>query len=49
MEKLPEKYWNKINKLLVGFGQTICKPVSPYCSKCPVENLCKKKNIKTFR
>ena len=49
MKKLPEKYWNKINKLLVGFGQTICKPVSPYCSKCPVKKFCQKVGIKNSR
>ncbi len=49
MKKLPEKYWNKINKLLVGFGQTICKPVSPYCSKCPVEKFCEKVDVKKYR
>jgi endonuclease-3 len=49
MEKLPQEYWNKINKILVGFGQTICKPVSPVCSKCPVENFCKKVSVKKFR
>jgi endonuclease III len=25
----PEKLWNKINKTLVGFGQTTCKPINP--------------------
>lgn len=39
-EKLPHKYWRSFNELLVGFGQTICKPISPLCSQCPVEKQC---------
>ncbi len=41
-KKLPRKYWIKINTLLVRFGQRICQPLSPFCSKCPVENFCEK-------
>ena len=38
--KLPRKYWQRINELLVGFGQTICKPLSPLCSQCLVDKHC---------
>jgi endonuclease III len=37
---LPRRYWIEYNSLLVAFGQTICQPVSPWCSRCPVSNLC---------
>ncbi len=37
---LPRRYWIEYNGLLVAFGQTICQPVSPWCSRCPVEHLC---------
>ncbi len=37
---LPRRYWIEYNSLLVAFGQTICQPVSPWCSRCPVEHLC---------
>jgi len=46
---LPKKYWNDFNYLFVKFGQTICVPVSPYCSKCPIEKNCKKINVKKSR
>lgn len=49
MEKVPKQYWNKVNKLLVAFGQTICKPVSPLCSKCKIEKICKKFNVYKHR
>ncbi|HIE59759.1 MAG TPA: endonuclease III [Persephonella sp.] len=49
MEKVPKEYWNKINKLFVAFGQTICKPISPICSKCPVENYCEKIGVDKHR
>ncbi|HDP74038.1 MAG TPA: endonuclease III [Candidatus Woesearchaeota archaeon] len=46
---LPRKYWIEYNKLLVAFGQNICVPVSPFCSKCPIESLCPKTNVKKSR
>ncbi|MFZ0890431.1 MAG: endonuclease III [Candidatus Binataceae bacterium] len=39
---LPRRYWIEYNGLLVAFGQTICRPVSPWCSRCPVERRCPK-------
>ncbi len=49
IEKVPKEYWNKINENLVAFGQTICKPVTPLCSKCPVNNFCPKINVERKR
>lgn len=46
---LPEKYWDDFNDLLVTFGQKICVPISPFCSKCPIEKYCKKINVKRNR
>jgi endonuclease-3 len=39
---LPKEYWgqNGVNKLLVGFGQTVCLPVGPKCAQCKVNDLC---------
>ncbi len=42
---LPQKYWREINDYLVSYGQTICKPVSPFCSKCELNNICPKVNV----
>ncbi len=39
-EKLPERHWIEYNFLMVAFGQTVCKPVSPMCGQCPVGGLC---------
>jgi endonuclease III len=39
-EVLPRRYWIEYNSLLVAFGQTICQPVSPWCTQCPVSHLC---------
>lgn len=47
--KLPKKYWQRINELLVGFGQTICKPLSPYCSQCPVDKYCPRVGVEKYR
>jgi endonuclease-3 len=38
--KLPRKHWIRYNELLVAFGQVICRPVSPFCSQCPVAPMC---------
>jgi endonuclease III len=38
--KLPPKYWITYNDLLVPFGQNICQPVSPYCSRCKLIKYC---------
>ena len=37
---LPQKYWICYNDILVGFGQNLCKPISPHCSICPILKLC---------
>jgi endonuclease-3 len=37
---LPRRYWIGYNALLVAFGQTLCQPVSPWCSRCPVSQFC---------
>ena len=46
---LPQKYWRKINDYLVSYGQTICKPISPFCSKCKLNEICPKINVKKIR
>jgi len=35
---LPKKYWKEFNGLFVLFGKSICLPISPKCSKCPIES-----------
>jgi len=39
-KKLPQKYWIDYNSLLVSFGQHLCRPISPFCSRCPIEKYC---------
>ena len=29
-----------LNRLLVAFGQVICKPIKPECGRCPVTSFC---------
>lgn len=38
--KLPKQYWITFNDLLVPYGQNLCQPVSPFCSKCKLIELC---------
>ncbi|MCB4204368.1 endonuclease III [Deferribacterales bacterium Es71-Z0220] len=46
---IPDKYWIKLNKILVVYGQKICKPISPLCSSCFIDKYCDKINIKNER
>lgn len=48
-EKLPPKYWIVYNDLMVAFGQNLCKPISPFCSKCPLNHLCNRVGVKRSR
>jgi endonuclease-3 len=49
MKVLPKKFWAIYNRLIVPFGQNICKPVSPHCSKCPLNDICPKIGVKHHR
>lgn len=46
---LPKRYWIGYNDLLVAFGQNLCVPVSPFCSRCPFSAICPKRGVKTSR
>lgn len=48
-EILPKKHWIEYNDLLVTYGQNLCKPVSPFCSKCKIEKFCRKVGVKNQR
>ncbi len=39
-QKLPKQYWNRINSILVAFGQGVCKPLRPHCDRCVIATLC---------
>ncbi len=46
---LPRRYWIEFNDLLVTYGQNVCKPVSPFCSRCPLDDKCEKIGVKRSR
>lgn len=48
-KRLPRRYWKTYNDILVTFGQNLCMPVSPWCSRCPVERYCEKVGLKRSR
>ena len=48
-EILPKRFWKGYNDLLVSFGQNLCKPVSPFCGSCPIEDQCPKIGVNRFR
>lgn len=40
MEILPSRLWGPINGSMVEFGKAICKPRTPLCSLCPINQSC---------
>lgn len=48
-EKLPPEYWLRINDLLVAFGQNVCRPMSPLCSRCPLGEMCPRIGVERYR
>ncbi len=48
-EKLPSEYWIRYNDLLVMYGQNLCKPVSPFCSRCRLSSFCDRIDVGKHR
>ena len=40
MKLIPKPYWRDLNDIFVTFGQHVCVPVSPFCSKCVISKYC---------
>jgi endonuclease-3 len=47
--KLPASYWMTFNDLLVPYGQNLCQPVSPFCSKCKLRDCCDRVGVTQSR
>jgi endonuclease-3 len=47
--KLPRRYWITYNDLLVPYGQNLCQPVSPYCSRCKLTAYCDRVGVTKSR
>jgi endonuclease-3 len=46
---LPRRHWIGINDTMVSFGQTVCVPVSPRCSVCPLSPDCPRHGVARHR
>lgn len=46
---LPKPYWIIFNDLLVPYGQNLCQPVSPFCSKCKLIEYCDRVGVTRSR
>lgn len=42
---MPRRFWIPLNELLVSYGQCICTPISPFCSRCPVIDRCERRAV----
>jgi len=47
MQKLPKKYWIRINQQLISHGRAVCKSQKPRCGTCALISLCPFGKIKT--
>ena len=47
--RLPKRYWITFNDLLVPYGQNLCQPVSPFCSRCKLIDMCDRVGITKSR
>ena len=47
--RLPTRHWIGLNDLLVAFGQNLCHPTSPHCSRCPVAHACHRVGVRRHR
>jgi endonuclease-3 len=36
----PRSKWMQVNQILVGFGQTLCRPIGPKCGQCVLQKSC---------
>ena len=46
LERLfPRRRWIEVNQILVGFGQTICRPVRPKCEVCVLRMTCPSSSV----
>lgn len=48
-EKIPQKQWIDINRLLMPFGKNICTGRLPHCSTCPVLEYCRQVGVERHR
>ena len=48
-ERLPPEYWIEYNDLLVTWGQNICRPISPFCTRCAIRPYCPQKGVERHR
>lgn len=46
---LPRKNWVEFNRLLVMWGQNVCTPLSPFCSRCEIVKWCSRIGVKKSR
>ncbi len=50
LEKIvPQEYWIRLNELLMPFGKHICVAQRPFCSTCPVLEMCQQVGVTSPR
>ena len=47
-DKIPKKYRKGFNRVLVAFGQTVCRPVGPRCESCYLLKCCEREGLRSL-
>jgi len=42
MNIIPKRYWISLSLMIIDHGRNICKPHTPICSRCILNNICPK-------
>ena len=42
---LPLRYWRQFNTQVVAFGQSVCRPLRPHCSRCVLRPYCRRVGV----
>lgn len=48
MQKIPKKRWSKVHLELIYHGRAICKARKPHCTKCPLNKICPREEVRNF-
>lgn len=46
---IPKEYWNEYSRLIVTWGQNVCGPISPLCTRCALFKECKRVGVTRSR
>ncbi len=49
VQTVPRRHWIMLNEILVAYGQALCTPQSPFCSRCVIADYCIRRGVTRSR